>query len=52
MTADTYKNQSTTKISVTSSIGSPTAANTITMVTKPACGTPAAPTEAAVAVML
>ena len=48
----TYKNQSTTMMRVTSSIGSPTAARTITMVTRPACGTPAAPMEAAVAVML
>ena len=35
-----------------SSTGSPTADSTITMVTRPACGTPAAPIEAAVAVML
>lgn len=35
-----------------SSVGSPTAASTITIVTRPACGTPAAPTDAAVAVML
>ena len=48
----TYKNQSTTRISVMSSTGSPTADRTITMVTSPACGTPAAPIEAAVAVML
>ena len=48
----TYKNQSTTRISVMSSTGSPTADSTITMVTRPACGTPAAPIEAAVAVML
>ena len=48
----THRNQSTTRIKVTSSIGNPTAARTITMVTRPACGTPAAPMEAAVAVML
>lgn len=48
----TYRNQSTTSIKVTSSIGNPTAARTITMVTRPACGTPAAPIEAAVAVIL
>ena len=36
---------------VTSSAGSPTVSNTITMVTKPACGIPAAPILAAVAVM-
>ena len=35
-----------------SSTGSPTADSTITMVTRPACGTPAAPIEAAVAVIL
>jgi len=35
-----------------SSTGSPTADRTITMVTRPACGTPAAPIDAAVAVML
>lgn len=32
--------------------GSPTVSNTMTMVTKPACGIPAAPILAAVAVML
>ena len=48
----THRNQSTTRIKVTSSIGNPTAARTITMVTRPACGTPAAPMEAAVAVIL
>lgn len=51
-TPKTYRNQSTTSIKVTSSIGNPTAARTITMVTRPACGTPAAPIEAAVAVIL
>ena len=39
-------------ISVMSSVGKPTAVNTITMVTRPACGTPAAPIAAAVAVIL
>jgi hypothetical protein len=39
-------------IRVTSSAGSPTALSTITMVTRPAWGTPAAPMLAAVAVML
>ena len=48
----TYNNQSTASITATSSVGNPTADNTITMVTKPAWGTPAAPIAAAVAVML
>ncbi len=48
----THRNQSTTRIRVMSSTGSPTADSTITMVTRPAWGTPAAPIEAAVAVML
>lgn len=39
-------------IKVTSSAGSPTALSTITMVTSPAWGTPAAPMLAAVAVTL
>ena len=39
-------------ISVMSSGGRPTDVNTITMVTRPACGIPAAPMLAAVAVML
>lgn len=37
---------------VMSSVGSPTEVRTITMVTRPACGIPAAPMLAAVAVML
>lgn len=37
---------------VMSSVGSPTEVSTITMVTSPACGIPAAPILAAVAVML
>lgn len=48
----TYKIQSTAKISDISSGGSPTVSNTITNVTKPACGIPAAPMLAAVDVML
>uniref|UniRef100_A0A8C6W9P9 Uncharacterized protein n=1 Tax=Nannospalax galili TaxID=1026970 RepID=A0A8C6W9P9_NANGA len=44
--------QSTAMIKVTSSAGRPTALSTITMVTRPAWGTPAAPMLAAVAVML
>lgn len=39
-------------ISVMSSVGRPTDVSTITMVTSPACGIPAAPMLAAVAVML
>lgn len=48
----TYRNQSTAMISVMSSVGSPTDVNTITIVTSPAWGIPAAPMLAAVAVML
>ena len=48
----TYRNQSTAYIKPTSSIGRPTAVSTITMVTRPASGTPAAPMAAAVAVIL
>lgn len=40
------------RISVISLIGRPTAVSTIVMVTSPACGTPAAPMAAAVAVRL
>jgi hypothetical protein len=47
-----YKNQSTDRMSVISSIGKPTAVSTIVMVTRPACGTPAAPMAAAVDVRL
>ena len=48
----TYRSQSTATISVTSLAGSPTAVKTITMVTRPALGIPAAPMLASVAVML
>lgn len=48
----TYNAQSTAMISVMSSVGKPTEVSTITMVTSPACGIPAAPMLAAVAVML
>lgn len=48
----TYSSQSTAIIRVTSLAGSPTAVKTITMVTSPALGTPAAPILATVAVML
>lgn len=48
----TYRAQSTAIIRVMSSVGSPTDVKTMTMVTRPACGIPAAPMLAAVAVML
>lgn len=48
----TYRNQSTAMISVISSVGNPTDVKTIIMVTRPACGMPAAPILAAVAVIL
>lgn len=48
----TYKAQSTAMMRVMSSVGKPTEVSTITMVTRPACGIPAAPMLAAVAVML
>jgi hypothetical protein len=48
----THKNQSTATIRLTSLIGNPTACSTTSIVTKPACGTPAAPMDAAVAVIL
>ena len=48
----TYKNQSTAIMSETSSAGKPSVSSTITMVTTPACGIPAAPILAAVAVIL
>lgn len=48
----TYKNQSTVIMKATSSAGSPTTLRTMTMVTRPAWGIPAAPMLAAVAVML
>lgn len=47
-----YKIQSTAKINETSSGGSPTVSKTITRVTRPACGIPAAPILAAVDVIL
>ncbi len=49
---ETYRNQSTAMIRVMSSVGRPTDVSTITMVTRPACGIPAAPILAAVAVIL
>lgn len=49
---DTYKNQSTATMSVMSSVGRPTDVSTMTIVTSPACGIPAAPMLAAVAVIL
>lgn len=48
----TYSAQSTAMMRVMSSVGRPTEVSTITMVTSPACGIPAAPMLAAVAVML
>lgn len=48
----THRSQSTAMMRVTSSAGRPTALSTITMVTMPAWGTPAAPMLAAVAVIL
>lgn len=48
----THRNQSTAMMRVMSSVGSPTEVRTITMVTRPAWGMPAAPILAAVAVIL
>lgn len=48
----THKAQSTAMIRLMSSVGSPTEVSTMTMVTSPAWGMPAAPMLAAVAVML
>lgn len=48
----TYKNQSTATIIVISSVGSPMAVSTRSIVTSPADGTDAAPILAAVAVKL
>ena len=50
--SDTHRTQSMATISVMSAGGNPTEVRTITMVTRPACGIPAAPMLAAVAVML
>lgn len=47
-----YKIQSMATMSEMSSGGKPTEVKTITMVTRPACGIPAAPMLAAVAVIL
>lgn len=48
----TYRAQSTAVMRVMSSVGRPTEVSTMTMVTSPAWGMPAAPILAAVAVML
>lgn len=48
----THRAQSTAMMRVMSSVGSPTEVSTMTMVTSPAWGMPAAPMLAAVAVML
>ena len=50
--SNTYRNQSTAMMSEMSSVGRPTDVSTITIVTSPAWGIPAAPILAAVAVML
>lgn len=52
MTLYTYSSQSMAMMIVTSSAGRPTVSNTMTIVTRPAWGIPAAPIEAAVAVTL
>uniref|UniRef100_A0A8C8U207 Uncharacterized protein n=1 Tax=Peromyscus maniculatus bairdii TaxID=230844 RepID=A0A8C8U207_PERMB len=52
MVLNRSRSQSTAMMRVTSSAGRPTALSTITMVTRPAWGTPAAPMLAAVAVIL
>ena len=49
---NTYRNQSIARIKDTSSVGKPTAVNTMVIVTSPADGIPAAPMAAAVAVKL
>lgn len=49
---NSHRSQSTAMIIVTSSAGRPTVSSTMTMVINPACGIPAAPIEAAVAVTL
>jgi len=48
----TYRNQSTENIKAIMSVGKPTVSNTISMVTRPACGIAAAPTEAKIDVKL
>lgn len=48
----TYRAQSTAMMRVMSSVGSPTEVSTMTIVTSPDCGIPAAPMLAAEAVML
>ena len=49
---DTYRNQSTARIRLMSSVGSPTEVRTINMVISPALGILAAPILAQVAVTL
>ena len=51
-TRNTYKNQSTARMRLISSVGRPTAVKTINMVTRPALGILAAPILAQVAVRL
>lgn len=52
MEQSTHRAQSTAMMRLMSSVGSPTEVSTMTMVTSPAWGMPAAPMLAAVAVML
>jgi hypothetical protein len=49
---NTHRSQSTASMLMTSSAGKPTVSKTMTIVTSPACGIPAAPILAAVAVTL
>ena len=48
----TYRNQSTEKMIAIMSVGKPTVSNTMSMVTRPACGMAAAPTDAKMDVKL
>lgn len=52
VTKVTHRSQSTARMRAALSGSSPTATNTMTSVKNPACGTPAAPMLARVAVML
>ena len=49
---NSYRNQSTVNITAIISLGNPTVSRTINIVTKPACGIAAAPTEARIEVKL
>lgn len=48
----TYRNQSTENMIAIMSVGRPTVSNTMSMVTRPACGMAAAPTDAKIDVKL